>query len=927
MPRRHKPSSPQKQSSHCGWSTTSLAALVSTWPLTGNASWWSTQTGFADGPLVAGVATSAALLGAGLYGFFRPHNTTASTSLEKLSDALYPTHPSIDNSEAVCRFLLETLNADLVCIQVPTAPDGNSCYPTLHISSPARSREWDRTTPLLHVSELPQQSDANALRKAAKTLPQSVRNHSAWIDEIWCFPLRRETEDKLLIVAFDNQSKRAEQPPLWINLVVQLLSQPKTGTTGSISHNDLHQFVEVLTNAAAVKNANGDVLAANAPYRALLSDEDEIEQTQEFYCESNDGFIRDAHEALDESEEELLQGDGAQLDQATINTGNGQQQLQFIGLPLVNDDGQLFASFALNRAELNQETQGRLAQNELIRHALEHCAVGVITLDDQQRIVHINREASLLTGYQHQEAIGHRVDEVLKLFDRQNNHYAKLTHTLQRPQQRLVDTLEHYFVHHRLGQQTPVHVRLETINNKQSQTSGCVISLTDTSRLQQLSQRLHYETTHDTLTGLENRAQFLQRLQRALQSAKAHGHQHCICYIDLDQFKLINDNAGHTAGDSLLKQLGALLSARLRSRDSLCRLGGDEFCLLLEGCSPPDARRIAQELVNSVAQHHFSWRGEPFRVTCSIGVALMTAELNGAEDLLQMADVACQTAKDQGRGQIHVYRDETSEPGQRHSEIKLVSKLREALDNNRFRLFAQPIVPLTPIPGHDGAKRYELLVRMLDPQNNLISPGQFVRAAERYGLMKHLDRWVIHYALEACAELQANGNATQYEFGINVSGPSLGDPAFLQYVQREMQRHGLAGNRICFEVTETESINNMENARTFISTLKARGCTFALDDFGSGLSSFSYLKQLPVDYLKIDGSFVRHMDQNPHDYGIVQAIHGVGKLMNLPTIAEFVERPELVDLLRDMGVDYIQGTMVGEPRPLAELLGASLSPA
>jgi diguanylate cyclase (GGDEF)-like protein/PAS domain S-box-containing protein len=432
------------------------------------------------------------------------------------------------------------------------------------------------------------------------------------------------------------------------------------------------------------------------------------------------------------------------------------------------------------------------------------------------------------------------------------------------------------------------------------------------------SAQLSWQATHDTLTGLFNRQEFERRLGLALGTARETGRTHALCYLDLDQFKVVNDTCGHVAGDELLRQLARELSGQIRKTDTLARLGGDEFGLLISDCQLGDARTVAEAARNVVAGYQFSWECKSFAVGVSIGLVPVTGDCAGIESILSAADSACYAAKDQGRNRIHVYCEQDEELCLRHGEMQWVSRIQAALEEDRFELFYQNIVPVAD-NARGAAVHFELLLRMRDEQGALVPPGAFLPAAERYGLAVRLDRWVIDRILRT---LEESGDELD-ELGIcciNLSGQSLADEEFARFVIDRLRQQQARAKRICFEITETAAISNLTRAVRFIEALKAHGCLLALDDFGSGLSSFAYLKNLPVDFLKIDGMFVKDIVDDPIDHAMVKSINELGKQMGKRTIAEFVENDAILQRLRHIGVDYAQGYGIAVPRPLEELL-------
>ena len=440
----------------------------------------------------------------------------------------------------------------------------------------------------------------------------------------------------------------------------------------------------------------------------------------------------------------------------------------------------------------------------------------------------------------------------------------------------------------------------------------------DVTERKEAQDRLSYQASHDLLTGLINRHEFERRAERLIPSAQSNGGEHALCFMDLDQFKIINDTCGHTAGDELLRQLAMLLSGAVRKRDTLARLGGDEFGVLMEHCTLKQARRVTESLESTVRDFQFGWDEHSFRISVSIGLVAIDENSPNLVELLKRADAACYMAKDLGRNRTHVYHAEDTELAQRHGEMQWVTRINRALEDNRFCLYAQPIVPLSD----SGERHYEVLVRMIDETGKIIPPGAFLPAAERYDLIHSLDRWVVKNALALLAKNPTFVEETNF-ISINLSGQSVTSSKFLDFIIKQLQETGIEAGKICFEITETVAISNLTKARTFITRLQDFGCSFALDDFGSGLSSFGYLKNLPVDYLKIDGMFVKDIIDNPVDHAMVKSINDIGQVMGMQTIAEFVENDEIKGMLREIGVNYAQGYGVGVPLPIVKIIEQS----
>lgn len=423
---------------------------------------------------------------------------------------------------------------------------------------------------------------------------------------------------------------------------------------------------------------------------------------------------------------------------------------------------------------------------------------------------------------------------------------------------------------------------------------------------------------HDALTGLANRHEFEARVKRAVENVR-HGGQHALLYVDLDQFKVINDTCGHTAGDELLRQLAVLLRQPIRDNDTLARLGGDEFGVLLARCSLEQAQAVAERMLQLIRDFRFIWAERTFNIGASIGLVMITDSAQTLTDLLRAADMACYAAKDKGRNRIHVYRPGDRELARRHGEMEWVARLNAALEQDRFELHHQRIIALAP--SEAPVTHREFLLRLKDAEQGLILPGAFIPAAERYNLMPQLDRWVLRHALARLARERAAGGQAGMCF-INLSGASVGDDDFFRDVSTQLSAQRVPPGMICFEITETAAIANLAGALDFIEQAKALGCRIALDDFGAGLSSFSYLKTIPADFVKIDGSFVKDMLHDPMDSAIVESIHRIARVAGLKTIAEFVESDAIRQRLVEIGVDYAQGYGIHRPAPLAPLLAA-----
>jgi diguanylate cyclase (GGDEF)-like protein/PAS domain S-box-containing protein len=442
----------------------------------------------------------------------------------------------------------------------------------------------------------------------------------------------------------------------------------------------------------------------------------------------------------------------------------------------------------------------------------------------------------------------------------------------------------------------------------------------DVSKARELSEQLSYQASHDALTDMLNRREFEQYLQQSLDTARAEKIEHVFCYLDLNQFKVINDTCGHVAGDELLRQISYLLRQHIRDRDTLARLGGDEFGILLEDCSVTEGTRVTNAVQKAVEEFRFQWEKKSFSIGISIGVVSINEASANMASVLSMADAACYVAKDTGYNRVHIYQPDDVELAKRQGEMQWVAVINRALEKNWFQLYFQPFISLAS--DGDKSEGFELLLRMHHEDGRIIEPGAFLPAAERYNLVTKLDRWVIGTAFD-----WFNRHREKLEgaliYSINLSGSSLGDDGVLEYVVEQLEEKRLPSEKICFEITETAAIYNLTNASKFIRALEELGCRFALDDFGSGLSSFAYLKGLPVDFLKIDGMFVKDIIDDPIDLAMVKSINDMGHAMGKQTIAEFVENDAILDKVKELGVDYAQGYGIARPRPLEDLITGS----
>lgn len=565
------------------------------------------------------------------------------------------------------------------------------------------------------------------------------------------------------------------------------------------------------------------------------------------------------------------------------------------------------------RTEELEQISDRLAmEKELFRITLASIGDGVITTDRRGHITFLNPIAEQVTGWQGHEVIGRGLSEAFQVA-----HEAVDPNERERAAAALPPVVEscsagQLLLTDRSGFRRHVHYTAAPILDRQAVKVGTVLTFRDISEERRIAQQLTHQATHDALTGLVNRREFERRLERVLHHAGPQ-EPHALLFMDLDRFKVVNDTCGHVAGDELLRQIAALMRTRVRARDTFARLGGDEFGVLLEHCRLDEANRIANTLRELAQDFRFGWQDKTFGVGISIGLVKITGVWENAASVLRAADNACYLAKDRGRNRVHVYQPDDRLEAQRQGDMQWLPRLEQALAEGRLRLYRQPIVPVRA--ADQTVELGEVLVRLVDEQGAIVLPGAFLAAAERYGKIGAIDRWVVG---ETIAALQASGSARAREtqLSVNLSGQSLGDPDALDFISERIKDSGIAPSSLCFEITETAAISDLTNALPFMTQLRELGCRFSLDDFGNGLSSFGYLKTLPVDYLKIDGRFVKEIANDRVDETMVEAIHRLGKVMGLKTVAEWVENAETLQKVNAMNIDYAQGFHLGSPRPM-----------
>ncbi len=539
----------------------------------------------------------------------------------------------------------------------------------------------------------------------------------------------------------------------------------------------------------------------------------------------------------------------------------------------------------------------------------------VITVDINECVTYLNPKATELTGWKSIESVGHPFKQRVNLFNSESRESVGNFIQSAMLENRSFRQSSSLFLAHRDGYIISVKYAVSPMRDHDNQVIGAVVALHDISDAKKMEQTLTYQATHDALTHLINRAEFENRLRQSIERCKTDKIIHALLYMDLDNFKIINDTCGHMAGDQLLRQITKILQDKLRQGDLLARLGGDEFAAVLEGCPVERAILIAKEICSEIQIYNFVWETQNFNVGVSIGLVPINEDSSDVDKLLSAADSSCYAAKDMGSNRVHVYQDDDVDVMKKKGEMQWVSRINKALQEDRFILYFQLI---EPINCEESGLHFEILIRMKDEHGNLIPPGAFLPAAEHYDLVKILDHWVVRTTFKW---LNDNPDLTEniQLCSINLSGNSIGDEHFMQHLAEQFRNCHFAAEKICFEVTETAAISNLNVASLFIDTIKELGCSFSLDDFGSGMSSFAYLKQLNIDYLKIDGLFVKDIVIDPVDAAMVKSINEVGQIMGLKTIAEYVENNDILEIIKEIGVDFAQGYGISRPRPLDEI--------
>lgn len=640
-------------------------------------------------------------------------------------------------------------------------------------------------------------------------------------------------------------------------------------------------------------------------------------------------------------------------------------------VPVTDAQGQFTHWVSVQRdvTERKRMEQALFEEKELAQVTLQSIGDGVITTDAHGCISSLNPVAENLTGWSTHDAKGLALTQVFQIVSEATRMPVENTVQTALSENRIVDSMNHSVLVARCGREFAIDHSASPIHTNDGRIIGAVVVFRDVTQGRTQARQLSWQATHDALTGLVNRREFEYQLEQAVYTAQNHGQEHVLLYLDLDRFKIVNDTCGHVAGDELLRQVTEHFKSRIRKTDMLARLGGDEFAVLLYQCELDQGMQVAESLLQGIQTFRFPWQDKTFSIGVSIGLVSIDQDTSSATSILSAADVACYAAKDKGRNRVQVYQLGDRELARQRGETQWAVRINQALEENRLHLYCQPVISLAH--KKTSGEYCEVLLRLQDEAGQMIAPMAFIPAAERYNLMHAIDRWVIRSLFTSLAKVNqqklpisdleeprtvifpalnsrnsADNRGVNYTplsqtetfnsgcysplfnsrnlYAINLSGASINDDRFIDFLHEQFELHQIPHQTICFEITETLAIANLSKAAGLIKKLKEMGCRFALDDFGSGMSSFAYLKNLPVDFVKIDGNFVKNIVENPIDFAMVEAINRIGHVMGIQTIAEYVENEAVLQKLKELGVDYAQGYYLGKPQPFRPTFSSNL---
>jgi len=822
--------------------------------------------------------------------------------------------------------LVESICADFVVSIGRLGSDGRSFVEVIGARLPPQLREADEHTPI----DVRNGSSAAAVYLGRAVLVGNVRTDPYWqrrrelaaavgITAAWAVPIKAAGGKVLgALTVYRTLSGKPQERDLELighaaRLAAVAMERRYAAEALRSSESKFRGLYESVLEGVYQSTPEGKILAVNPAFVKILG----FDSAEEIYALAGAAALYWEPQARLSFVQELERAGAMYSAESVLRRRDGAQVVVLESARVVRDDQQRVVAYEGTIADITERKrveQAIFEEKERAQVTLQSIGDAVITTDRAGRIEYLNPVAEQLSGWRGAEARGETIMTVLRLRD-------EVTHQeIENPllrclrEDKLVNFGEHSVLVNRLGQDIAIQNSAAPIRDREGRTVGAVVVFRDVTKERRLKRALSFQASHDALTGLINRREFDNRLQLALQGARDGEGTHALLYVDLDQFKVVNDTCGHSAGDRLLRDVTALLQLHVRAADIIARLGGDEFGILVQHCSLDQALRIADQIRQAVRDYRFTWEQN----TASIGASIGLVEINGVSDsvasLMSAADIACYAAKDAGRNRVHVY--DAGEVSGRHREMYWVSRVTRAVDEGRLELYSQPIIATRPesprLPPF-----HELLVRLRDDDGELILPGEFIPAAERYNIVSAIDRWVLEHAVARLREYLAAGLEPPI-LAINLSGNSICERSFLDHVLAQLE-DPLIGRSLCFEISETAAITSLSQAVIFMQEVKKRGGRFALDDFGTGKSSFHYLKSLPVDFLKIDGQFIGSLGTDPVDRSMVEAITKVAGALGIVTIAERVETAEALEQLTLLGVDFAQGFHLARPESLSEL--------
>jgi diguanylate cyclase (GGDEF)-like protein/PAS domain S-box-containing protein len=822
--------------------------------------------------------------------------------------------------------LVESICADFVVSISRLGSDGRSFVEVIGARLPAELRAADEHTPI----DVRNGSSAAAVYLGRAVLVGNVRTDPYWqrrralaaaagFAAAWAVPIKAAGGKVLgALTVYRSLAGKPQDRDLELiahaaRLAAVAMERRYAAEALRASESKFRGLYESVLEGVYQSTPEGKVLAVNPAFVKILG----FGSAEEIYALPGAASLYWDPQARTAFVRELERTGAMYSTEAVLRRRDGAQVVVLESARVVRDEQQRIVAFEGTIADITERKrveQAIFEEKERAQVTLQSIGDAVITTDREGRIEYLNPVAEQLSGWRGAEARGETIMTVLRLRD-------EVTHQeIENPllrclrEDKLVNFGEHSVLVNRLGQDIAIQNSAAPIRDRDGRTVGAVVVFRDVTKERRLKRALSFQASHDALTGLVNRREFDNRLQLALQGARDGEGTHALLYVDLDQFKVVNDTCGHSAGDRLLRDVTALLQLHVRAADLIARLGGDEFGILVQHCSLEQALRIADQIRQAVRDYRFIWEQNTASIGASIGLVEINADSDSVASLMSAADIACYAAKDAGRNRVHVY--DSTEVSGRHREMYWVSRVTRAVDEGRLELYSQPIVAMRA----DSPRLppfLELLVRLRDDDGELILPGEFIPAAERYNIVSAIDRWVLEHAVARLREHLAAGLEPPL-LAINLSGNSICERSFLDHVLAQVE-DPLIGRNLCFEINETAVITSLSQAVFFMQEVKKRGCRFSLDDFGTGMSSFHYLKSLPVDFLKIDGQFIGSLATDPVNRSMVEAITKVAGALGITTIAERVETAEALERLTELGVDFAQGFQLARPEPLAEL--------